>query len=121
MCDLESKIVETGIYRCATHEKKNFSHGRFITLEEYPSDVQIYLKLKKDTKYDNELLKYLKIYSKNLIILESDEENDNGILELLIYSQLFIYEISKLIKRDLSNPDYSEDSMKIYRYNKEII
>ena len=121
MCDLESKIVETGIFRCATHEKKNFSHGRFITLEKYPSDVQIYLKLKKDTKYDDELLKYLKIYSKNLIILESGEESDNGILELLIYSQLFIYEISKLIKKDLSNPDYSEDSMKIYRYNKEII
>ena len=121
MCDLESKIVETGIFRCTIHEKKNFSHGRFITLEKYPSDVQIYLKLKKDTKYDNELLKYLKIYSKNLIILESDEESDNGILELLIYSQLFIYEISKLIKKDLSNPDYSEDSMKIYRYNKEII
>ena len=121
MCDLESKIVETGIYRCTTHEKKNFSHGRFITLEKYPSDVQIYLKLKKDTKYDDELLKYLKIYSKNLIILEPDEENNNGILELLIYSQLFIYEISKLLKKDLSNPDYSEDSMKIYRYNKEII
>ena len=121
MCDLESKIVETGIYRCTTHEKKNFSHGRFITLEKYPSDVQIYLKSKRDTKYDNELLKYLKIYSKNLIILESDEEDDNGILELLIYSQLFIYEISKLLKKDLSNPDYSEDSMKIYRYNKEII
>ena len=121
MCDLESKIVETGIFRCAIHEKKNFSHGRFITLEKYPSDVQIYLKLKKDTKYDNELLKYLSIYGKNLIILESDEENDNGILELLIYSQLFIYEISKLLKKDLSNPDYSEDSMKIYRYNKEII
>ena len=121
MCDLESKIVETGIFRCAIHEKKNFSHGRFITLEKYPSDVQIYLKLKKDTKYDNELLKYLTIYSKNLIILEADEENNNGILELLLYSQLFIYEISKLLKKDLSNPDYSEDSMKIYRYNKEII
>ena len=121
MCDLESKIVETGIYRCSTHEKKNFSHGRFITLEKYPSDVQIYLKLKKDTKYDDELLKYLSIYSKNLIILESDEEDNKGILELLIYSQLFIYEISKLLKKDLSNPDYSEDSMKIYRYNKEII
>ena len=121
MCDLESKIVETGIYRCTTHEKKNFSHGRFITLEKYPSDVQIYLKLKKDTRYDDELLKYLSIYSKNLIILEPDEEDNNGILELLIYSQLFIYEISKLLKKDLSNPDYSEDSMKIYRYNKEII
>ena len=121
MCDLESKIVETGIYRCTTHEKKNFSHGRFITLEKYPSDVQIYLKLKKDTRYDDELLKYLSIYSKNLIILEPDEENNSGILELLIYSQLFIYEISKLLKKDLSNPDYSEDSMKIYRYNKEII
>lgn len=121
MCDLESKIVETGIFRCTIHEKKNFSHGRFITLEKYPSDVQIYLKLKRDTKYDDELLKYLNIYSKNLIILEPDEENNNGILELLIYSQLFIYEISKLLKKDLSNPDYSEDSMKIYRYNKEII
>ena len=121
MCDLESKIVETGIFRCTIHEKKNFSHGRFITLEKYPSDVQIYLKLKKDTKYDDELLKYLSIYGKNLIILEPDEEDNKGILELLIYSQLFIYEISKLLKKDLSNPDYSEDSMKIYRYNKEII
>ena len=121
MCDLESKIVETGIFRCTIHEKKNFSHGRFITLEKYPSDVQIYLKLKKDAKYDNELLKYLSIYGKNLMILEADEENNNGILELLIYSQLFIYEISKLLKKDLSNPDYSEDSMRIYRYNKEII
>ena len=54
-------------------------------------------------------------------MLEPDEEDNNGILELLIYSQLFIYEISKLLKKDLSNPDYSEDSMKIYRYNKEII
>ena len=44
-----------------------------------------------------------------------------GDLVLLIYSQLFIYEISKLLKKDLSNSDYSEDSMKIYRYNKEII
>ena len=30
--DLESKIIESGIYNCLVHEKKNFSHGRFMNI-----------------------------------------------------------------------------------------
>ena len=31
--DLESKIIESGVFSCLVHEKKNFSHGRFINYE----------------------------------------------------------------------------------------
>ena len=31
--DLESKMIESGIFNCIIHEKKNFSHGRFINYE----------------------------------------------------------------------------------------
>ena len=31
--DLESKIIESGVFNCIIHEKKNFSHGRFINYE----------------------------------------------------------------------------------------
>ena len=31
--DLESKIIESGIANCIIHEKKNFSHGRFVNYE----------------------------------------------------------------------------------------
>ena len=37
--DLESKIIESGIFNCIIHEKKNFSHGRFIN---YDASTGIY-------------------------------------------------------------------------------
>lgn len=116
--DLESKIVESGIYNCLVHEKKNFSHGRFINYEHLNNNKSIYLKQKTTSSYEKELLKYLS-KGKNLII----ESRYDGILceyDLLIASQFLIYYISDFLKIDISKPTYSEEAMKIYFYKGEL-
>ena len=116
--DLESKIVESGIYNCLVHEKKNFSHGRFINYEHLSQNKNIYLKQKSTSPYENKLLDYLS-KDKNLII----ESRYDGILceyDLLVASQFLIYYISNFLIIDISKPTYSEDAMKIYFYKGEL-
>lgn len=115
--DLESKIIESGIYSLIIHEKKNFSHGRFINYENQDCPTTVYLKQKNTTEYEIKLLKYL---SDNTILIESEF---NGILaeyDLLIASQFFIVNISKMLDIDISKPKYSEDAMKIYFHKGEL-
>ncbi len=116
--DLESKIVESGIYNCLIHEKKNFSHGRFINYEHLSQKKNIYLKQKSTSLYEEKLLDYLS-KDKNLII----ESRYDGILcefDLLVASQYLVYYISNFLDIDISKPKYSEDAMKIYFYKGEL-
>lgn len=112
--DLESKITESGIFNCILHEKKNFSHGRFVNYEHLSKKKNIYFKQKTTSPYEEGLLNYLKD-GDNLII----ESNYDGILceyDLLIATQYLIYYIAKLLDIDISKPAYSEEAMKIYFY-----
>lgn len=116
--DLESKIVESGIYNCLIHEKKNFSHGRFINYEHFSHNKNIYFKQKNVSLYEGKLLEYLE-KDQNLII----ESRYDGILceyDLLIASQYLIYYISNYLNIDISKPTYNEDAMKIYFYKGEL-
>ena len=116
--DLESKIVESGIYNCLIHEKKNFSHGRFINYEHFSHNKNIYFKQKNVSLYEGKLLEYLE-KNQNLII----ESRYDGILceyDLLIASQYLIYYISNYLNIDISKPTYNEDAMKIYFYKGEL-
>ena len=116
--DLESKIIESGIYNCLIHEKKNFSHGRFINYEHLSHNKNIYFKQKNTSLYEKKLLEYLE-KDQNLII----ESRYDGILceyDLLISSQYLIYYISNFLDIDISKPTYNEDAMKIYFYKGEI-
>ena len=72
---MESKIIESGIYNCLVHEKKNFSHGRFINYEHLSQNKNIYFKQKKVNTYEEKLLEYLS-NGKTIII----ESRYNGIL-----------------------------------------
>lgn len=115
--DLESKIIESGIINCIIHEKKNFSHGRFINYENLNNNVSIYFKQKSTTKYEQELLKYLEDDS---LIIESDYDGVLAEFDLLIASQFIIYYIGKLLDIDVSKPKYSEKAMKIYFYKGDL-
>ncbi len=112
--DLESKITESGIFNCILHEKKNFSHGRFVNYEHLSKKKNIYFKQKTTSPYEEGLLNYLKD-GDNLII----ESNYDGILceyDLLIATQYLIYYVANLLDIDMSKPAYSEEAMKIYFY-----
>lgn len=114
--DLESKIVETGIYRASFHEKKNFSHGRFISIEHYKPNAIIYLQTSNYTNYEENLLKYLQSQNINLIKIQTPFDSIIGEFDLLLAIQFFIKNIADMLDIDLSKPEYSENSMKIYKY-----
>lgn len=115
--DLESKIIESGIFNCIIHEKKNFSHGRFINYENLNNIFSIYFKQKSTTKYEQELLKYLE---DNSLIIESNYDGVLAEIDLLIASQFIIYYIGKSLDIDVSKPKYSEKAMKIYFYKGDL-
>lgn len=116
--DLESKIIESGIFNCIIHEKKNFSHGRFINYENLNNKNGIYFKQKEISKYEETLLNYLD--KDKLIMIESEY---NGILaefDFLLATQYLIYHISKYLDIDISKPKYSEEAMNIYFYKGDL-
>ena len=115
--DLESKIIESGIFNCLIHEKKNFSHGRFINYENLKNNCSIYFKQKSTSKYEDELLKYL---GDNNTIIESNYDGILAEFDLLIASQFIIYYIGKVMNIDVSKPKYSENAMKIYFYKGDL-
>ena len=116
--DTESKIIESGVFNCLLHEKKNFSHGRFINYENLNNKTNIYYKQLVTGKYEKKLLEYLK-NGNNLII----ESRYDGVLceyDLLLASQYLIYYIGKYLDIDVSKPSYSDESMKLYFYKGEL-
>lgn len=115
--DLESKTIESGIFNCIIHEKKNFSHGRFINFENLDNKISIYFKQKSTSKYEEELLKYL---GNNCILIESNYDGLLAEFDLLIASQFIIYYIGKILDIDVSKPKYTDDAMKIYFYKGEL-
>lgn len=115
--DLESKIIESGIFNCIIHEKKNFSHGRFINYENLENVCSIYFKQKSTTKYEKELLKYL---GDNNIVIESNYDGILAEFDLLIASLFIIYYIGKQLNIDVSKPKYSENAMRIYFYKGDL-
>ena len=116
--DIESKIIESGIANCIVHEKKNFSHGRFINYENLSNFNSIYFKQKETSQYEEKLLKYLS--NGNNLILESKYNNVLCEFDLLIASQMLIYYIGKTLNIDVSKPKYSEEAMKIYFYKGQL-
>lgn len=115
--DLESKIIESGIFNCIVHEKKNFSHGRFINYENLNNNFSVYFKQHTTTKYEDELLKYL---DDNCILIESMYDGILAEFDLLIASQFIIYYIGKVLDIDVSKPSYSDNAMKIYFYKGDL-
>ena len=112
--DLESKIIESGIFNCIIHEKKNFSHGRFINYEHLSTKKNIYFKSKNTSLYESKLLEYLK-NDQNIII----ESKYYGLLceyDLLIASQYLMYYIANFLDIDISKPTYEENDMKLFFY-----
>lgn len=115
--DLESKIIESGLFNCIVHEKKNFSHGRFINYENLNNNFSIYFKQKTTSAYEAELLKYL---GDNCLLVASKYDGIMAEFDLLIASQFIIYHIGKVLDVDVSKPKYSEAAMKIYFYKGDL-
>ena len=113
---LESTIVEAGLGTPVNHEKYSYHHGRSTLAHLHKNSNLIYL-INMETNIDNELLTELKDKYRNIIILES-KENDYIIGEFyLALKSLFLCKsIAEQQKKDLSVVEYSPVVKKLYRY-----
>lgn len=119
--DIESKFIESGFGRVNLHEKKDFSHGRFNILKYCPSDMLIYF-INSYSKYDEELIMFLKSIKIPLLIIDARElhycnSNFNEYC-LLLASQICFRYISNFTSRDLAKPDYPQSALTLYKYDK---
>lgn len=116
--DLESKITESGIGIVVTHEKKDFSHGRFNSLEYHPPYAVVILNNEMGA-YSQKLLDYL--YNRNIsriISMSTDKGSVLGDFDLLIGCQLFAKYLSEKLGFDMAKPNYPKEAMKIYKYSR---
>lgn len=118
--DLESKLIESGTFNVLLHEKKNFSHGRFINFENLNPNLSIFFGQKNLTEYEELLIDYLDKKSYLSILLISKYDGILADFDLLIATQLFIGYIGDTIGVDVSKPKYSEDAMKIYHFKGDL-
>lgn len=111
---MESMLTESGTYRCLLHEEKNFSHGRFITSEHIPSSGTIIIKGRETTEYENKLIEYIKNQAHLLWVLCPETKYSKIDAIIAIYSWLVQYSLKN--NRDISKPEYTNDSMKLYKF-----
>lgn len=115
--DIESKFIESSAGRVTLHEKKDFSHGRYMTIEKNCSNIQIYIQ-NKNSKYENILIEYLKNMNCLDILYLNSKEKDVIIqlFELLIKNQYLFNAIGKVLNTDLSGLQFNKKALNIYKY-----
>lgn len=111
---MESMFTESGICRCLIHEEKNFSHGRFVISEHIPSDCVVIIKNIKTTEYEKRLIEYFQNQGCLLWILEAETMYSEIDAIIAVYSWMVQYSLR--LNRDISKPEYTNDSMKLYKY-----
>lgn len=115
---LESTLAESGLGIPIVHDKYDYCHGR-STLSINYNNIAIYLN--KNTELDKLLLKELKKYYKDIIVLESNYNDD--ILDdykMLIEAMYLTKYISEKNNKDLSNIEHSPITKLLYRYKGEV-
>jgi hypothetical protein len=125
--DIESKFTVSSIANVMLHEKNSFSYGRYVSLGNLKSGLNIYLKRKSEveTKYDIEQRKFIEKISleKSIPILNIE----NTFIDPVDWNIVAMFEIPYLIFRigkelniDISNPaePFKEDTQALYNYER---
>lgn len=112
--DVENKLTDSGICNCILHEKKNFSHGRYVIYENQINKYNIYFKRKEVDLYEKKLLQYLN--DDFTLIIESEYNDILCEFDLLISSMILINHIGKLLNIDPSIGTTKFSGDELYKY-----
>lgn len=115
---LESTMMESGLGIPIVHDKYDYCHGR-ATLSINYNNIAIYLN--KNTELDKLLLKELKKYYKDIIVLESNYKDD--ILDdykMLIEAMYLTKYIGEQKNKDLSIVEHSPITKILYKYKGQV-
>lgn len=115
---LESTLTESGIGIPIVHDKYGYCHGR-STLSTNYNNIAIYLN--RNTELDKLLLEELKKYYKDIIVLESKEQDPiKADYDMLVESMYLTKYIAEQKQKDLSKVEYNPIVKKLYRYKGEL-
>lgn len=115
---LESTMMESGLGIPIVHDKYDYCHGRSTISINY-NNIAIYLN--KNTELDKLLLKELKKYYKDIIVLESNYKDD--ILDdykMLIEAMYLTKYIGEQKNKDLSIVEHSPITKILYKYKGQV-
>lgn len=139
--DIESKFTESGIANVILHEKKNFSHGRYVSLYKLKAGLNINLTRNlcgwdsiegreirsPRTEYDKLLKQFLKDVStkKKTPYIEIGTKSPiscNWNMEALAVIPYLLVEIGNAMSIDISKPlqPFPEEAKDLYNYDGEI-
>ena len=110
--------MESGLGIPIVHDKYDYCHGR-STLSINYNNIAIYLN--KNTELDKLLLKELKKYYKDIIVLESNYKDD--ILDdykMLIEAMYLTKYIGEQKNKDLSIVEHSPITKILYKYKGQV-
>lgn len=112
---LESTFIEAGLGNLITHDKYSYCHGRSTLASKRNSNAIYLLSRKKDI--DTCLLENIPLLYENVFLLES-KETDSILIDYDLLKQAYglVYELAKILKRDLSKVKYAKIVPKIYHY-----
>lgn len=114
---LESTIVEAGLGIPVVHEKYSFCHGRSTLSHNHKNSNLIYLVNGNFKELDKELLLEATSLYKNIIILNSKEDDFLiGELDLVLQSLFLCKSIAEKQNKDLSKVEHSGVVKKLYYY-----
>lgn len=125
--DIESKFTESGIAHVVLHEKKNFSHGRYVSLYKLRAGLNIYLS-RQDGKnyycngYEKLLTEYLMENSTPMLDLgTSTSVDEQWNIEEMFKLPYILVALGRKLKLDVSKPlkPFPEEARKLYSYEGE--
>jgi len=118
---LESSITEAGLGMPIVHEKYDYCHGRSTMSYHHPNHILVYLKNGETTELDYLLLNNLPSHYKEIILLESDEEDKIiGEYDLAMKALYFCGSLALAKDKDISKVEYSPVVKQLYRYKGDL-
>lgn len=106
--DFESKTIESGIGRVTLHQKKNYSHGRFVSYNAMPPDMIFAFFSQKDN-YCKLLIEKL---GKNVPVIII---NGKSSLDYLMASTILTIQLAIKLGINLKSPQYNKNMLTLYK------
>lgn len=123
--DIESKFTVSSIAHVMLHEKNSLSYGRYVSLGNLESGLNIHLRRNSEieTEYDIEQRKFFEKISleKSIPMLNIENKFQNPVdwnIVSMFEIPYLIFKIGKALNIDISNPvePFKEDTQALYNY-----
>lgn len=114
--DVKVILEESSLGMASLYEKREFSHGKFISFQNYTYDYVFYFCQCEISDYEEDLMRFLRQkYNDKFIEIRSKFSLLDASLDLLIAVQCLFYELSKTTNYDFSSPLTDREYLPLFK------